>query len=157
MLKMEQINKDGRGEIHRISGEEMQTPMITLMVTKKGFFRGGDIHAMHDTIVQVVEGIVEVYHKPKKKEDYLPPQSVGGEGQQMEGCNLTTLIKGGLNRFFIPHGCPHYLYSKTDSVVISWGPAPDELGVYDEEMRKFVVEKNKVADVKNADTSVQDK
>lgn len=146
MLEMKKIYEDSRGEIYSITGEEMRTPEIALFLTKKGYFRGGVIHNMHDKFVQVIEGIVEVYYKPRDSKDYLPPASAGGEGQQMDGCNLTTLIKGGLARFLVPYGCPHYIYSKTDSVIMTWGPASDELGVYDEEMRRFIVEKNKLRD-----------
>ena len=151
MLEMKKIHNDERGEIYSITGEEMKTPEISLFLTKKGFFRGGVIHSMHDTFVQVIEGIVEVYHKPKDSKDYLPPASAAGEGQQMDGCNLTTLIKGGLARFLVPHGCPYYTYSKTDSVIMTWGPASDEIGMYDDGMRNFVTDGNKRASEKQKD------
>jgi len=115
-MKLEKIHEDKRGEIYTITGE-MDTPEIKLLITKKGFARGGCVHKLRDEFCVCVEGLVEHYIEGEK-DSYVPAQ------QHKKGFALTNLHKG--KPVLIPHGIPHYFYSKTDSVVLEWGAKMDE-------------------------------
>ena len=133
-MEINKVHEDERGEIYTITGEEMSTPEITLLITNKGFARGGCVHKLHDEFCVCVEGLVEHYveGKPERETDPAP--------QHKEGFNLTNLIKG--KPVLIPHEKPHYLYSKTDSVVLEWGAKIDETTQHPE-TRAFIDEINK--------------
>lgn len=149
MFEIKKVDEDCRGEISVVTHDAMKTPEISIAYTKKGYYRGGCAHPVHDEFMQVIEGIVEIYIKDENAPE---PESDAGEGQHLKGYGLTTLIKGGLGRCLIPHHTPYYIFSKTDSVIVSWGADAGEKGKYDKECRGFVEEKNN--ERKNEDTTV---
>lgn len=137
-MELNKVHEDERGGIYTITGEEIDTPEITLLVTKKGFARGGCIHKLHDEFCVCVEGLVEHYVKEKDEKEAV----LSTAPQHKEGFNLTNLHKG--KPVLIPHGIPHYFYSKTNSVVFEWGAKMDETKKHPE-TRAFVDDLNKKA------------
>jgi hypothetical protein len=134
-MKLNKIHEDERGEIYTITGEEMNTPEITLLRTNNGFARGGCIHELRDEFCVCVEGLVEHYLEGTDPDQQLPIAP-----QHKEGFKLTNLHKG--KPVLIPHGTPHYFYSKTDSVVLEFGAKIDETTKHPE-TRDFIDQINK--------------
>ncbi|GAJ22796.1 unnamed protein product, partial [marine sediment metagenome] len=114
--------------------EEMSTPEITLLVTKKGFARGGYIHDLRDEFCVCVEGLVELYITGE------PERETNPSPQHKKGFNLTNLHKG--KPVLIPSGKPHYFVSKNNSVVLEWGTKITE-SKHHPETRAFIDEINK--------------
>ena len=133
-MKLEKIYEDERGEIFTITGEEINTE-ITMLLTNKGFARGGCIHELRDEFCVCVEGLVEHYIKGIDSEKQVSPAP-----QHKDGFKFTNLHKG--KPVLIPHGLPHYLYSKTDSVILEFGAKMDDAKKHPE-TREFIDQINK--------------
>lgn len=101
-MNLELIHEDFRGRINRLVEGFKSFSEVTIFETKAGFCRGGCIHRLSDESVTVLEGEI-VYVTP---EGYF------------------TLGRG--ENFQIPKNTPHYFLSKTDSVVLEWGPKEEE-------------------------------
>jgi len=134
-MEINKVHEDERGEIYTITGEEMSTPEITLLITNKGFARGGCTHELHDEFCVCVEGLVEHYIEGENTERAVTPAP-----QHKEGFKLANLHKG--KPVLIPHGLPHYFYSKTKSIVLEWGAKIDETS-HHPETRDFIDKLNK--------------
>ena len=131
-MKLNKIHEDERGEIYTITDEKMKTPEITLLVTNKGFARGGCIHELRDEFCVCVEGIVEYYAEGTNELSTAP--------QHKQGFKLNNLHKG--KPVLTPHGIPHYFYSKTDSIVLEFGAKIEDTTKH-HATRDFIDEMNK--------------
>lgn len=134
-MKLNKIHEDERGEIYTITGEEMDTPEITMLVTKKGFARGGCIHELRDEFCVCIEGIVEHYTEGVDIDRQISPAP-----PHKEGFKLVNLHKG--KPVLIPHGTPHYFYSKTDSIVLEFGAKIEDTTKH-QATRNFIDQINK--------------
>lgn len=101
-MKLEKIHKDNRGEIYLLKEDLKEHKEITLLITKKGFARGGCIHRLNNEFNTVLEGQIRYFN---------------GEDEFM-------LKKGDTVK--TPSNIPHYFISLTDSLVIEWGCDPKE-------------------------------
>jgi len=119
VLEIKKVSDDKRGSIYSIVGDDLkQYHEIVLLFTKKGFARGGCIHPKNDEHIVIVEGSVE-YH-------------IGNDIIPMKNGNIEV----------IPENIRHYMISKTDSIVIEWGPYADEKNIKDKKYREIVDEIN---------------
>jgi len=117
-LKVKEIYSDERGKILILEGDELKEhEEVTILITKKGFARGGCIHERSDEFSTVLEGEVDYYM------EYKP-------------FPWAKLKKGDI--ISVPKGTPHYFLAKTDCIVMEWGPAPDDNDKKDKKMRAKV-------------------
>jgi hypothetical protein len=98
--EMKTIHKDARGTIY---GFYFGDTEYILLVTNKGFARGGCIHRFHDEHAVILKGSVEYHIRGK-------PVKVFKEGD-------TVLVK---------KNTPHYFIALKPSIVMEWGPFPEE-------------------------------
>ncbi len=133
-MELNKIHEDERGEIYTITDEKMNTPEITLLVTNKGFARGGCIHKLRDEFCVCVEGLVEHYTEGEPERETSPAP------QQKQGFKLINLHKG--KPVLVPHGTPHYFYSKTDSIIIEFGAKIEDTTKH-QATREFIDQINK--------------
>lgn len=103
ILKFEKIHEDKRGEIYLITGAFPEGREITLFITHKGFARGGCIHKDSDEWCCVLEGKIKYFIEKRKTKIFSK-----GEGTH------------------IPKNTQHYFIALSDSIVIEWGPTPEE-------------------------------
>jgi quercetin dioxygenase-like cupin family protein len=116
MLKFERIHEDKRGEIYLITEALPQNREITLFITYRGFARGGCIHTKSGEHCTVIEGKIKYYVKGKKAEIYSKGESL-----------------------YTPKNTPHYFVAITPkTIVIEWGPFPEEKKQKHPEWRKYV-------------------
>ncbi|MCW4003665.1 MAG: cupin domain-containing protein [Candidatus Bathyarchaeota archaeon] len=111
-MKLEKIHQDDRGEIWvlMIDGREH-----TFLKSNKNSARGGCIHRLSQEHAVVLEGVVEYHIRGKKKRIYKKGESV-----------------------LIEPNCPHYFVALEDSIVMEWGPSPDEKKEKHPQWRKVV-------------------
>ena len=122
MLEIKKVNEDERGSIYSITGDEIKPHHeLVLLCTKKGYARGGCIHYKNAEYIVIIEGKVD-YHI-RRAEIWMK--------------------KGDTE--YIPATAPHYLVSKTDSIVMEWGPEPNEKDTKDSVMREYVNKINRKA------------
>jgi mannose-6-phosphate isomerase-like protein (cupin superfamily) len=117
--KVEKVNEDNRGSIHTISGILDDGKEITILVTRKGYARGGCIHGINDEHVVVLDGSVKYW--------------IGDDHPEMLYKGMTTVV---------PFNSKHMLVSQTDSIVMEWGKTKEEVDKKDVEMKKKVDEIN---------------
>jgi len=103
LLKFEKIHEDKRGEIYLITGLFPEGRELTLFITNKGYARGGCIHKDSDEQCCVLDGVIEYYVEGRSPERFHV-----GRG---------TLI---------PKNTQHFFIALTNSIVIEWGPKPEE-------------------------------
>lgn len=114
-MKLFKVNEDKRGQIYTLAGFKT-FPEVAMLITKKGYSRGGCVHNIHDEFVTVLEG--EVYYYVGEERKFLKLQ---------QGDNIT-----------IPKATPHYLYSVTDSTILEWGATLEEKNTKHKEFREIV-------------------
>lgn len=118
-MKLSKIHQDARGEIWilLIEGKEH-----TFLTTKKNFARGGCVHRFSQEHAVIIKGTVE-YH-------------IRGRGPKVyrEGENIS-----------ISPNCPHYFIALEDSIVLEWGPSPEEKKERYKQWRKVVDKINEEA------------
>ena len=100
-MKHEKIHEDKRGVISLLTGLQV-FPEVTIFETKKGCARGGCIHEINDEFCCVIEGKVLYY--VNDIEHALSPGDC----------------------IVVPKSTPHYFIAVEDSVVMEWGPTPEE-------------------------------
>jgi quercetin dioxygenase-like cupin family protein len=116
MLELKKIHEDERGEIYSIPLSEHTD--IAILVTNKGYARGGHYHPESDEYFIVVKGLVK-YIIDERKEFYHTGLS-------------DVVMKGE----------PHMFVSHSDSIVLHFG-ADEKQSVKYDEYRKIVEEINK--------------
>jgi mannose-6-phosphate isomerase-like protein (cupin superfamily) len=100
-MKFVIAHEDGRGRISLLT-ELQHFHEVSIFETKKGRSRGGCIHMFSDEYCCVIEGEVE-YHMG----------------------SISKKLKAG-DMILVPRATPHYFVSITDSVLMEWGPSPEE-------------------------------
>lgn len=121
MLEIKKIHEDDRGEIYSIVGDTLKENYeIVLLITKKGYARGGCVHPNSDEYCTVLEGSVKYW--------------LGNE--------LPEWLHKGMS-IMIPKSTPHFFRSQRDSIIAEWGPNPEEKDIKDIKMRNTVMEINK--------------
>lgn len=116
MLEMKKIHEDERGEIYSIPLSKHTD--IAILITNKGYARGGHFHPDADEYFIVIKGMVK-YFIGEKSDFYH-------EGM------ADTVLKGE----------SHYFVAHMDSIVLHWG-ATEKKTVKDDRYRKIVEEINK--------------
>ncbi len=117
-MQFKTIHEDDRGSIFLLTDGFTNLKEVTIFKTNEGYARGGCIHNFSDEHVVVIEGeVIYVYN--------------GIYIRMQKGDTL-----------LIPKGTPHYFISKTNSVVMEWGPDPKEKEKKHPEYRKLVNELN---------------
>ena len=125
-MELKTLLEDVRGSINVIVGPEfLLMEEVTMFKTRGGYARGGCIHNESEEHLVVIEGVI----------DYFYRDPLTGEEDAVE---LTTG-----DRWTIPPKTPHYLVSKTDSIVIEWGPKVAEKQAKHAEFRQRVDEWNR--------------
>lgn len=122
-MNLTKIHEDNRGSIHSLTGK-MDLPEVAIMRTVAGLARGGCIHRESYEYLCVIEGKI-TYH-------FQLPGSVAEVARVM--------IPGDV--ICIPPMTPHYMVSDTDSLIMEWGPKPEEKIEKHTEMRRMVIEHN---------------
>ena len=116
-MEMKKIHADERGDIYSIPLSDKKD--IALLVTNKGFARGGHSHPNDDEYFIVVKGIVKFWVDDTHE-----------------------LFHEGMSEC-VPHGSRHFFVSLTDSIVMHWG-ADRETTIEDAKYRGLVDEINKL-------------
>jgi len=118
-MELAKIHQDERGEIWvlLIEGKEH-----TFLTVKKNFARGGCIHVFSQEHAVVIEGSVEYHIRGRRPRVY-------GKGESIS----------------IPQNCPHYFVAVEDSILLEWGPSPEEKKEKYKQWRKVVDKINKEA------------
>lgn len=120
MLKFEKLHEDERGEIYLITGALQENREITLFTTNGGFARGGCIHVESGEHCAVLDGKIKYYAKGRKPRVFSKGSS-----------------------FYTPKNTPHYFVAVTPrTVVMEWGPTPEEKQQKHPEWRKRVDKTN---------------
>jgi mannose-6-phosphate isomerase-like protein (cupin superfamily) len=126
MLELKKVHEDDRGEIYAIPlGEDKE---LTILVTNRGYARGGCIHPDSNERCVVVKGRIQYF----------------------KGDTNTTLTDNSFlqpNSLFIPKGTPHFYISETDSILLEWGATVKEKDMKHLPFRNIVIDINKA--VKN--------
>jgi len=121
-MNTKSIYIDGRGEIICFYLNKTE---YTLLITKKGFARGGCIHNVMEYGV-VLEGAVEYHIKPLEK-----------------GMRMGTWILEKGDRIRVPVEHPHYFIALEDAIFLEWGAPPDQKERKDPKLRAVVDEINR--------------
>jgi quercetin dioxygenase-like cupin family protein len=116
-MEMKKVHEDDRGEIYAIPLEKNKE--ITILVTNKGYARGGCIHHDNNENCIVIRGKIQYF----KGDDHI------------------TLTEG--NTVFIPRACPHFFISDTDSILMEWGATLKEKDEKHKPFRNIVLDINK--------------
>ena len=99
-MKLEKIHQDERGEIWTLMIDGVEH---TFLKSNKGYARGGCIHRTSEECAIILQGSVEYHIRGRKTRVYNKGQSL-----------------------LIQPSCPHYFVSLENSVVVEWGPSPEE-------------------------------
>lgn len=116
------IQEDIRGSIHSVVGL-ISCPEVSVFKTNKGFARGGCVHSKSQEHLCVIEGEIEYHY------------------ENLFGVRLILHLDVGRSITIEPN-TPHYFVSKTDSIVMEWGPSMEEKQAHHERFRKEVLEHN---------------
>ena len=104
MLTFEKIHEDDRGEIYVVIGALPEGRELTLFTTRKGYARGGCIHKKSGENYSIIKGEIKYW--------------IGNQ-------EPVTMSRG--DTYYIEACTPHYFVALTDeTVVIEWGPVPEE-------------------------------
>jgi hypothetical protein len=99
-MKLDKIHQDERGEIWTLMIDGIEH---TFLKSNKNCARGGCIHRLSREYAVVLQGAVEYHVRGKKPRIYKKGESLS-----------------------IQPNCPHYFIAIEDSVVMEWGPSPEE-------------------------------
>ena len=119
-MEFKKVHEDERGQIYAIGGMLTGDREIALLVTKRGYARGGCIHRRNPEFFIVLSGQVS-YHIAHENEQIV------GVGEAIE----------------IPPGMPHYFETLMDTVAMEWGTTASEREEYDTKLRRLVEEINR--------------
>lgn len=125
-MEIKKIHEDDRGSIFSITGPELNgIPELSILKTNAGYCRGGCVHRKSFEHLVVLKGQIDYHYKlPVEMEERIQPLY---EGQQITIAPNTT----------------HYIDSINDSIIMEFGPHPDEKKEKDPQFRKIVDEHNK--------------
>jgi quercetin dioxygenase-like cupin family protein len=117
MLEIKKVHEDERGEIYTIPLEKDKE--LTILMTNKGYARGGCVHFKNNENCIVVKGKIQYF----------------------KGDTNITLTMG--DTVYIPKGTPHFYISETDSILMEWGATLKEKDTKHVPFRNIVLDINK--------------
>lgn len=118
-MELVKIHQDERGEIWVLLIEGKEHTFLTL---KKNFARGGCIHRFSQEHAVVIKGTVEYHVRGRRPRVYIKGENIS-----------------------IPPNHPHYFIALEDSIVLEWGPIPEEKKEQHKQWRKVVDKINEEA------------
>jgi len=133
-MELNSIHNDNRGSINVLVGDLTTVPEVTIFRTKAGYARGGCIHMKSREHLVVIEGMIEYFHTDQW------------------GGSLKRIFLSG-NSITIQPAIPHYYVSKTDSIVMEWGPLLEEKKGKHEAFRAIVDAINTAKDAESPNDS----
>jgi hypothetical protein len=119
---LENIHTDKRGEIWTLMIDGVEH---TFLKSNMGYARGGCIHRQSTEHAVILKGLVEYHIRGKKTKVYQKGESLS-----------------------IKPNCPHYFIAIEDSIVVEWGPSPQEKQEKHPQWRKVVDQINKTLEQK---------
>ena len=108
-MRLDKVHEDHRGSIYTLTDED---ELCNILFTNKGKARGGCMHKLDEHLI-VFKGEIELFID-----------------------NVSYTMKAGDCRT-IPSAIPHYLVSKTDSIVSESGAKGEILGKYKPHLDKI--------------------
>lgn len=115
-MEIKKVWSDKRGETFSLTDENLGWQEVAIFHTKAGVARGGCIHPNSSEMLCVISGEIEyVYGEDMQKICLYPGDS-----------------------FLTDPNTPHYFLSKTDSIVMEWGPLLEEKQAKHDRFREIV-------------------